>query len=74
MNTHNIISIGTWADTETTSVIEVVVGTDVDNAMLIADRIYDALVGFDESVGVYVCGVDVARYRLERNQEVVWWK
>lgn len=71
---HNIIGIGTWPHTEATSVIEVFVSTDVDNAMLIADRIYDALVGFDESVGVYVCGVDVARYRLERNQEVALWK
>lgn len=71
---HNIISIGTWPDTETISVVEVVVGADVDNAMLIAERIYDALVGFDESVGVYVCGVDVARYKLERNQECALWQ
>lgn len=70
MGEHNIISIGAWPDTESVSVVEVVVSSDIDNAMLVAERIYDALVGFDESVGVYVCGVDIARYRIERNQEV----
>ena len=70
---HNIISISTWPDTETVSVVEVVCQADVDSAMLIAERIYDALVGFDERVGVYVCGVDIARYRIERNQEVALW-
>lgn len=71
---HSIISISTWPDTETTSVIEVVVSADVENAVLVAERIYEALVGFDETVGVYACGVDIARYRLERNQEYAWMR
>ena len=70
---HNIIAIEAWPGTETVSLVEVVVSGEVDNAMLVAERIYDALVGFDESVGVYVCGVDIARYKLERNQEVALW-
>jgi hypothetical protein len=66
---NEIISINAWPDTEFTSVIEVVVGTTLDDSVRIADAIYDALVGFDERVEVRVNGVMRATYMLERNQE-----
>ena len=73
MNTHNIIAVNTWPDTEQFSVIEVIVARDVDSTIEVADEIYRRLIGFDESCDVRVCGVDRARYLLERNQEVALW-
>lgn len=73
-NPHNITSINSWADTETFSVIEVVVARDLDSTIDVADEIYRRLVGFDESVDVKVQGVDRAVYLYERNQEVALWR
>lgn len=73
-NPHNIVSIGTWADTETFSVIEVVVARDLDSTIDVADEIYRRLIGFDESCDVKVQGVDRAVYLYERNQEVALWR
>jgi hypothetical protein len=68
---NEIISVNLWPDTETTSVVEIVVATTVDDAIGIADAIAHALdVWHDERVDMRVCGVDRARYLLERNQEV----
>jgi hypothetical protein len=67
---NDIISINAWPDTETVSVIEVVVGTTLDDSVRIADAIAHALdVWHDERVDMRVNGVDRARYLLERNQE-----
>lgn len=72
-NPHNITSINSWPDTESFSVIEVIVARDLDSTIDVADEIYRRLVGFDESVDVKVCGVDRAKYLYERNQEVALW-
>ena len=73
MNTHNIVAINSWPDTEQFSVVEVIVARDIDSTIDVADEIYRRLIGFDESCDVRVCGVDRARYLLERNQEVALW-
>jgi len=73
VNAHNIVAINSWPDTEQFSVIEVIVARDVDSTIDVADEIYRRLIGFDESCDVRVCGVDRARYLLERNQEVALW-
>lgn len=72
-NPYNIVSINTWPDTESFSVIEIIVARDVDSTIDVADEIYRRLIGFDESCDVRVNGVDRAVYLYERNQEVALW-
>jgi len=73
MNTHNIVAINSWPDTEQFSVVEVIVARDIDSTIDVADEIYRRLIGFDESCDVRVCGIDRAKYLYERNQEVALW-